>query len=301
VKRVVVVGSEGQDGSILRDQLRGTAAVIGIDRGTVRAEDATWTSSVDILDYPSISALVRSFSPDELYYLAAHHHSAEDAPEPMPALVRASLDVHVVGWTNVLEAIATLAPECRAFYASSSHVFGAPSSSVQDEETPLAPIGVYGLTKVAGMNVARIYRQRGVFAACGILFNHESARRPAGFLSQRITSAARSKSRVRLGQLDAIVDWSWADDTVRAMRAILSHDVPDDFVVATGISHTVRDFAHAAYAAVGLDSRSYVDQDESVLRKKNATLVGNSKKLRTATGWRPSVTFEEMVVKLVRR
>lgn len=289
MKRVLVVGSAGQDGRILIEQLRGVDEVTAIDRG----------DSTNVLDFDSIAELVRARAPDQIYYLAAHHHAAEDVQEPTPVLLRASYDVHVVGLTNLLEATERHAPACRTFYASSSHVFGAPSSPTQNELTPIAPVGVYGITKVMGMLVARLYRRRGLFVSCGILYNHESVLRGTSFVSQKIAAAARAKTRVRLGRLDAIVDWGFADDTVRAMRSILAHSVADDFVVATGEPHTVRDFAAAAYAAVALDWRAYVDEDATVLHKEQATLVGDSQKLRDATGWRPSITFEEMVGKLV--
>jgi GDPmannose 4,6-dehydratase len=149
------------------------------------------------------------------------------------------------------------------------------------------------------MGVAALFRQRGLFVSCGILYNHESRYRPVGFLSQKIATAARNRGRIRIGRLDATVDWGWADDTVRAMRAILAADAPDDFVVATGVPHTVRDFVDVAFRAVGLDWRDYVEEDERVLHKEQATLIGNATKLRTVTGWKPSVSFEEMVARLV--
>jgi GDPmannose 4,6-dehydratase len=300
VKRVVIIGSAGQDGRILRAQLDGNSEIIGVDRGEIHASNATgWKTPVDVLDFESIASLVRSFVPDELYYLAAHHHASEDKPGATPALVQASLQIHVVGWTHTLEAIATHAPHARAFYASSSHVFGSPPTTIQDETTPLAPTGVYGVTKAAGMHMTRLYRTRGLFASSGILYNHESSYRGAAFVSRKIVTAARAQQRVRLGRLDAVVDWGFADDTVRAMRAILNHAVAADFVVATGKPHTVRDFAALAYGARRLDWRDYVDEDVSVLRKEQSVLIGDASKLRTATGWSPSVTFEEMVVKLV--
>lgn len=288
MKRVVVVGSAGQDGTILCEQLR-DAEVVGVDVG----------GPTNVLVAESIEKLVREVAPDELYYLAAYHHAAEDAQGSTPALLRASFDAHVTGFTNALEAIATRAPACRVFYASSSHVFGAPASPTQDESTPIAPINAYGITKAAGMHVARLYRRRGVFASSGVLYNHESTLRAPSFVSRKIVDAARAKKRVRLGRLDAVVDWGFADDTVRAMRAILAHTSPDDFVVATGVPHTVRDFAAVAYASVGADWREYVDEDATVLQKEHITLVGDSRKLRAMTGWSPSVSFEEMVAKLV--
>ncbi len=310
--RALIVGSAGQDGRILSEQLReGGRDVIGLDRGVLTSTDASLAlpASVDLGVRADVEALIAAAMPDEIYYLAAFHHSSEDAFETdLADLFRQSVAVHVDGWVNVLEAARTRSPRTRLFYAASSHVFGSPAEPVQNEATPFAPEGAYGITKAAGVGIARFFRARGLHVSCGILYNHESPLRPARFVSQRIaigavTAAAAARAgkpyTLELGSLSATVDWSWAADTTDAMSRIVRAPAPDDYVVASGIPHTVGDFCDAAFRAVGLDYRSYVTERPGRVTKRLAPLVGDAQKLRSATGWAPTVSFEEMVRRLV--
>jgi GDPmannose 4,6-dehydratase len=213
---------------------------------------------------------------------------------------------HVDGLVNVLEAMRLEAPKCRLFYAASSHCFGSqPAAPVQDESTPLNPDNVYGVSKTAGVHACRLYRNdHGVFASAGILFNHESPYRRAEFVTSKIVRAAIDISRGKrdllvLGDLSARTDWGWAPDYVDAMTRILALDQPDDFVIATGEPHTVGEFAQLAFAAVGLDWREHVEENPGIITKRKLGLVGNPAKLNAATGWSPTVTFEEMIRKLL--
>jgi len=313
-RRVLVVGSAGQDGSILVERLSAEGcALVGLDRGVAQsvggAPDAV---GVALGDRDAVRALVSRFAPDEIYYLAAHHHSSEEGPgADLAETFHAMTSVHVSWLVDVLEAVRQSAPRARVVYASSSHVFGEPSTSTQDESTPIAPTGIYGITKAAGMHACAFYRRRGVEASSVILYNHESPRRRGTFVSQRIVQGARralenehagERFSLRLGRLDAVVDWGYAPDYVDAMLRVarLEPGRAGDFVVATGVPHTVRDFAAAAFSAVGLDWREYVEEDSSLLRQGLPVLVGDASKLRAATGWRPSVTFDEMVEILIR-
>ena len=317
VRTALIIGSEGQDGRILFDRLGAEGdRVIGVGRATVRSantEGAALPERVDVLDPAQANSLIRDLRPDEVYYLAAYHHSSEDpaAQATLPELIRRSMDVHVNGLCNVLEALRLHAPHGRLFYAASSHVFGEdPPGPQQDERTPLNPANAYAITKVAGMHACRLYRrQHGLFASVGILFNHESALRRPGFLTRRIVEGVLD---VRDGKADALtvgdpaaqVDWGYAPDTVDAMVRILRvAPQPDEFVVATGEAHTVSQFADVAFRAAGVDPAGRVRQDPNLIAKarpSRSPLVGNAAKLRTATGWRPGVTFEEMVALLVR-
>ena len=289
----MIVGCDGQDGRLLHELLAGRGYdLVGIARGN---------KAVDIAAAEQVFDLVRRFKPHEIYYLAAFHHSSEDRPIDPIELFRRSQQVHVLSLVNFLEAIRRFSKSTRLFYAASSHVFGAPKSSRQDESTPLAPNNVYGLTKAAGLMTCRHYRaQHGLFVSVGILYNHESALRGPAFVSQKIVQGALAvkagrQKRLVLGDLSAEVDWGYAPDYVEAMRRILRHVRPDDFVVSTGIKHTVRDFAKAACARLGLDWRACVRENPRVLTKKKAVLVGNSAKLQRATGWKPSVDFAGLV------
>lgn len=261
--------------------------------------------AVDIGKRAQAAALIKRLRPDEVYYLAAYHHSSQDAPESGRALFRRSWAVHVDGLVAVLEAIRRHSPRTRLFYASSSLVFGAPRGGRASERTPLRPRDAYGISKAAGMLTCRLYREKhGLFAATGILFNHESPLRQERFLSRKLAKGAVAVrlgqvKEVVLGDLSAQVDWGWAPDYVDAMRRILALAAPADFVVATGKRHSVRDFARAVFSHVGLDWRKYVRAAPGVLRRRKPALVGDASALRRKTGWKPTVTFEQMAARLV--
>ncbi len=294
----LVIGAGGQDGRLLTEQL--TAAgwrVSGLlrTRGDAILADAKLTRDQ-----------VVSVNPQHIYYLAGHHHSSQDEPPEPAELFRASFAAHVDGLVNVLEAMRLVVPQARLFYGASSHVFGSqPATPVQDESTPLNPDNVYGISKAAGVHACRLYRNdHGVFASAGYLYNHESPYRRPEFVTTKIIRAAIDISRGKrdllvLGDLSAQVDWGWAPDYVDAMTRILNLERPDDFIIATGEPHTVGDFAQIAFATVGLDWREHVEENPGIITKRKLGLVGNPAKLKAATGWSPTVTFEQMVRKLV--
>jgi GDPmannose 4,6-dehydratase len=187
-------------------------------------------------------------------------------------------------------------------------MFGRPKTPRQDESTPFAPANPYAITKVAGAHACALFRERhGLHVSVGILYNHESPLRGPRFVTSRIVRGAQMAARdpsykLQLGALSAIVDWGWAPDYVDAMIRIVCQPVPDDYVIATGEPHTVQDFAAAAFGHLGLDWRVHVEEDASIVRgvrPAEMPLVGDATKLRTRTGWEPSVTFDEMVKRLV--
>jgi GDPmannose 4,6-dehydratase len=307
-RRVFVVGAGGQDGKLLEENVARSGGVFrGIDRH----------DEVDIFDPASIGRAIEQFVPDELHYLAAYHHSSEDRAltgSDAGDLFAKSFGIHVTGLVNTLEAVRAHAPACCVFYAASSHVFAGTTSETQDESTPFAPVDAYGITKVAGVHVCRSYRARGLHVSVGFLYNHESSYRGRGFVSSRIVDGACSAREaanrgepftLKLGNLGAIVDWGYAPDYVVAMRRIAarawqSAGGGDDYVIATGVPHTVGDFAREAFSAVGLDFRAHVEEDAALLQKRPGRLIGDATKLHTDAGWAPTVTFEEMVKTLVR-
>ena len=311
MKRAIIFGSGGQDGSYLFERLAtGENIVVGIARTTLhtfgKLEDLP--GSVDILDPIQVMRLIELVSPDEIYYLAAFHHSAEDKTAISGVdLFRRSYETHVLGLIHVLEAMRTTAKGARLFYAASSHVFGDALVTPQNEQTPLQPRCVYGITKVSGIHACRFYRRtHGVKSSVGILYNHESPRRRADFFSQKIVRAAvaiqrKTQSTLIVGNLSARVDWGYAPDYVDAMMRILDFPEPTDFVVATGQLHTVQDFIELAFRAMGLDWRNHVEESAGLIAKAHAiALTGDASALRSATAWRPSVNFEEMVALLVQ-
>jgi GDPmannose 4,6-dehydratase len=309
VKRIAVVGSAGQDGRILTERLVAEGhQVLGLEPTGIAGADAfgpNLPKKWDVTDTACVRELIGVARPDELYYLAAYHHSSEELDEDIPNLWRLSQEVQNAGLVNTLEALRRTAPHCRTFYAASSHVFGIPPTPVQDESTPFAPRDVYGITKTAGIHLCRFYRARhNLHVSVGIFYNHESIYRARKFVSQRIVQGALEAkeakragrtSKLVLGDLTATVDWGYAPDYVDAAVRMVRGEIPDDFVVATGIPHTVGDFVTTAFERVGLDWREHVEQNPALVRRQGTTLVGNSSKLRQATGWKPTVGFEEMI------
>jgi GDPmannose 4,6-dehydratase len=303
-RRVLIVGSRGQDGRLLYERLVGEGdTLLGLDVGAVESTDsaAAPAAPVDILQPEAVATAVKGFRPDEIYYLAAYHHSSEGLPPDEAALLQKSFAINVTGLLNFLAAMHRHAPACRLFYAASSHVFGHTEATMQDEGTPFNPVCAYGITKAAGVHLCRYYRnEQGLFAATGILYNHESLLRRPEFVSQKIIRGAMAirqgqQTTLTLGNLAAQVDWGFAPDTVDAMVRIVRHAAPDDFVVATGQLHSVQEFVEEVFGRLGLDWRQTVREDPSVIRKRSRALVGNADKLRNLTGWRPTVTFSQMV------
>jgi GDPmannose 4,6-dehydratase len=252
--------------------------------------------------YPSIFKVISSHDFDECYHLAAQSFVAESFADGF-----STMNTNINGTHYMLAALRELRPKCRFYFAGSSEMFGKVREVPQKETTPFHPRSPYGISKVAGFELTRNYREAyEMFCASGILFNHESPRRGFEFVTRKITSAvARIKagqtSELRLGNLEAKRDWGHAKDYVRAMHLILQQETPDDFVVSTGESHTVREFCELAFAEVELDYTDYVRVDERFYRPAEVdSLVGDSTKARTELGWKPSYTFAGLVREMVR-
>jgi GDPmannose 4,6-dehydratase len=286
----LVTGSGGQDGSYLSELLaqRGYE-VVGVDRG-----------EVDLASRADVEALLRDVAPRELYNLASPSFVPESWERPDEALRIGALAVGVL-----LAAVARIDPTIRFFQASSAEVFGDAPEVPQTETTPYRPRSPYGAAKACADSLVASYRERiGLHASSGILFNHESPRRPVHFLPAKVARgaaaiAAGRETELVLGDLDARRDWGYAPDYVDAMWRIVQHDEPDDYVVATGELHSVRELVELAFAHVGLDWHDHVRIDESLVRREARTLVGDASKARGVLGWSPTVGFEELVRLLV--
>jgi GDPmannose 4,6-dehydratase len=244
-----------------------------------------------------------------VFYLAAVHRSSSDLASDDPDLLRRSTDVHMLGWAHVLEAFSRRHPAGRAVYAASSHVFGEPTTITQDEQSPFAPVSVYGITKAAGVQLARMYRRNGLHVSCAVLYNHESPLRAARFASMQIVVGALDAAKahregrafkMRVGSLQSATDWGWAPDYVRAMRLMVEHPSGNDYVVATGTARTIADFCRIAFEEVGLRYQDFVEEQPDMLTRVTPPLQGDASRLRRATGWCPSLSFEQMVKVLVQ-
>ena len=308
--RALITGITGQDGSYLAEFLLDQGyEVVGVMRrsSTVNLErighiqDRLTLVSGDLMDEVSMLNVLREHRPSEVYNLAAQ--SFVQASWTQPVLTG---ETTALGVTRLLDAIRIVDPEIRFYQASSSEMFGRVRSVPQDESTAFYPRSPYGVAKVYGHWITVNYRESyGLHASSGILFNHESPRRGLEFVTRKVThGAARVRlglaDELRLGNLDAHRDWGYAADYVRAMWAMLQRDVPDDFVVATGESHSVRELCEVAFAAVGLDYRDHVVIDPAFVRPAEVDLlVGDAAKARAELGWRCEVDFYQLIEMMV--
>jgi GDPmannose 4,6-dehydratase len=310
-KTALITGITGQDGSYLAEFLLEKGyRVAGMTRRTStevheRIEhivDKIEILSGDLLDQSSITAIVNDVRPDEIYNLAAQ--SFVPASWSQPVLTG---EFTALGVTRVLEAIRQVDPAIRFYQASSSEMFGNAVESPQTETTPFYPRSPYGVAKVYGHWITVNYRESyGLFACSGILFNHETPRRGKEFVTRKVSDGvARIKlglaKELRLGNLDAHRDWGFGGDYVRAMWLMLQQDEPDDYVIATGKSHSVRDFVRIAFEVAGLGSyEPYVVTDPRFVRPAEVDrLVGDASKARRKLGWEPQVSFERLVAMMV--
>ncbi|MCS6849873.1 MAG: GDP-mannose 4,6-dehydratase [Gemmataceae bacterium] len=311
MKKALVTGITGQDGSYLAEFLLEKGyEVHGVVRrsSTENFERIAHLASrirlhqADLLDQLSIIDVVRETEPDEVYNLAAMSFVPTSWKQPV-----LTGEFTAIGVTRMLEAIRLLNPKGIRFYqASSSEMFGKVLETPQRETTPFYPRSPYGVAKVYGHWITVNYRESyGMFCCSGILFNHESPRRGKEFVTRKVTDAvARIKlglqSELRLGNLDAKRDWGFAGDYVKAMWLMLQQDKPDDYVIATGETHSVRELVERAFACVGLDWRKYVVLDPALIRPAEVDLlVGDASKARRQLGWKPEVDFEGLVRMMV--
>ncbi len=313
-KRALITGITGQDGSYLAEFLLEKGyEVHGIVRRVALEDpehriwrikhilDKVHLHSASLESYPSIFEVVETAQPTECYHLAAQSfvsYSFEDEFSTM--------NTNVNGTHSILSCIRQRAPKCRFYFAGSSEMFGVAMESPQKETTPFYPRSSYGISKLTGFHLTRNYREAyNLFAVSGILFNHESPRRGYEFVTRKITSAVvRIKlglqRDLRLGNIEAKRDWGFAGDYVKAMWQMLQLGKPDDYVIATGETHTVREFLELAFGHVGLDWQKYVVKDTHLFRPAEIyELRGDYSKAQKALGWKPTVSFKNLVTTMV--
>ena len=309
--RALVTGVGGQDGSYLAELLldRGYEVVGIVHAGSSAAYPnlAAVRSRVelvqaDVLDERALAGVLREHAPGEVYNLASPSFVPMSWSRPV-----VTAEFAAVGVTSLLEAVRAVDDSIRVYQASSSEIFGDPAEVPQTERTRLSPVTPYGVAKAYGHFIVGSYRRRyGLHASCGILYNHESPRRPVDFLPSKVAHAAAAISlgledELSLGDLTAQRDWGYAGDYVEAMWLMLQQDEPADYIIATGVLHSVEELVERAFAHVGLDWRSHVRVDTSLLRGQAELhrLVGDASLARERLGWAPRVGFEELVPLLV--
>ena len=310
-KKAFITGINGQDGSYLAEHLLDLEYdVYGIIRrnSTVESQQSRFTDDIrnkitihygDLLDQSGLERLLDEIQPDEIYNLAAQSH------------VRISFDIpqftvqtNALGTLNLLEAYRRSCPNSKFYQASSSEMFGnsVDSDGFQRETTPMHPVSPYGCSKLFAHSIVRNYRNAYKLHACnGILFNHESPRRSSNFVTNKVVKKAVEiklglSEKLVLGNMDSYRDWGHSKDYVRAMQMILNHETPDDFVVSTMTTHSVREMVEYVFGKLNLDYKEYVFQDEKFMRAEELKyLKGDSTKIRTKLGWEPEYTFETLL------
>ncbi len=310
----LVTGAAGQDGSYLVERLLadGYAVHALVRPGSAPREEppedpsaALHHHQVDVADHARLGRPIDEIEPDEIYNLAGVSSVAQSCAAPvLTAEVSGVAPVALLD--RALRLQRRVGRPVRVVQAGSAEVFGQPSTAPQDEMTPLRPLSPYGVAKAMAHQAVEVFRCQGLFAVSAILYNHESPRRPATFVTRKITSAVAQiaetgAGHLALGNLAARRDWGWAPDYVDALIRAARHTEAADYVVATGRAHSVEDFIRAAFAHVGIDKwRAHVTIDPALFRPADpAVLVGNASKARAAIGWRPSVDFEGIVARMV--
>lgn len=310
-KRALITGITGQDGSYLAEYLLELGyEVIGMVRRTstinferiMHIQDKICIVQGDLLDQVSLIDILREHRPTEVYNLAAQSFIPTSFKQPV-----LTGEFTALGVTRMLEAIRIVDPQIRFYQASSSEMFGKVVEIPQKETTPFHPRSPYGVAKVYGHWITVNYRESyNMFAVSGILFNHESPRRGLEFVTHKVTYHAAKialglADKLPLGNLDAQRDWGWAPDYVRMMHLMLQQDQPEDFVIATGKTHSIRRLCEVAFGCVDLDWQKYVYVNPADLRPADVDLlIGDASKAKQKLGWQPTVTFEQMIEIMVQ-
>ena len=312
MKIALITGIIGQDGLYLSELLLSKGyQVHGVDLSDGKNNTASKINHIldklvlyggNVSDYATVRDLIDKIKPNEIYHLAAKHDLANSLN-----------NYSEIQRTNVnstyyfLNAIKELKPDCKFFFASSSKIFGKAVSSPQNEQTAFSPNSLYGVSKVVGMHLVKMYCDKyDIFSCSGILYNHESPRRDLNFLSRKITRAAArikvgKEKELMLGNIDAKCDWGFAGDYVEAMWLMLQADEPDDYVIGTGEIHFVKDILNIAFEEVGLNWQDYVILDKELFRKEgDCPIVADVSKIKNKLGWRPKVEFEDLIKMMIK-
>ena len=313
-KIALITGITGQDGSYLAELLLKKKYEV---HGVVRREaledqkHRLWRikkikndiklHATSIENYLNLYKIIKKINPDEVYHLAAQSYVSNSFKDEF-----STFTTNINGTHNILSAIKELDKKMKFYFAASSEMFGEVKKTPQDENTPLNPRSPYGISKLTGYHLSKHYKEAyGIHAACGILFNHESPRRGLEFVTRKISySVAKIKyglqKKIKLGNINAKRDWGHAEDYVKAMWLILQEKKPDNYVVGTGVGHTVKDFAKKAFECVNLNYRDYIELDKNLIRPTEInSLIANYSKIKKDLKWKPTITFNNLVEEMV--
>jgi len=308
MKKVIIVGHQGQDGKFLWDLCKKKKfSIIGVGRKRVDCHNIKYNNLVDIKKLSHVQDLIINIKPDYLFFVAAYHHSSEDTLDGPKELYQKSYVIHCTSYMNFLECVANYSIHTRIFYASSSHIYGDISSSKSISESfPWNPVSIYGITKLNGMHVGNYYRKfKSIFVSNGILFGHESVHRKQLFVSKKIVSTAvkiyyGEATKLVVGNLNTLVDWGYAGDFAAAYLKILESENPDNFIVATGKLNKINKFVELVFNELGLVWEKYVIENNKIINRSSNHISGDFTKLKQITGWQPIFNIESLAKKMVK-
>lgn len=314
MKKALITGITGQDGSYLSElllekgyEVHGIVRRVALEDPAARMWrirhiiDRVHVHSASLESYASIFNIISDVKPDECYHLGAQSYVSYSFEDEF-----STINTNLNGTHYVLSSIKRQAPDCRFYFAASSEMFGHAAKTPQNEETPFHPRSPYGISKMAGYELTRNYREAyDLFALSGILFNHESPRRGREFVTRKVSSAAAQiklglAKEIRLGNIDAKRDWGHARDYTYAMWLMLQQDIPEDYVIATGVSHSVADILEIAFGHLDLDYRDYLVQDDDLYRPSEIYILqGDASKAHDKLNWHTQVTIEDLIKEMV--
>jgi GDPmannose 4,6-dehydratase len=310
-KKALITGVSGQDGSYLAEYLFSKGYnVHGVDRSFANLplqikNIISELHEIDLTKRNLLKKLIQKILPDEIYHLAAYHFSSQKNGNVIMPFEPFNT-INLLATNEILDTIKCDLLKCRLFYASSSQIFGKVDHYPQNEKTPYRPESFYSISKAAGNELCKLYRDyHGVYASVGILYNHESPRRPLSFVTSQIAEAAAKAShgvqvRLTLRDLDAIVDWGAAQDYVHAMWLTLQQSCSDDYIIASGVPRRVHEFSKVAFDYVGLDANNFIFQDQAVNKNEELPYIGDSSKIQSKCGWHPVISFNDLVIDMVK-
>jgi len=310
MKKAIIVWAGWQDGTIMLNFLKEKKyAILWIDRSkiiSIGEEFAKYNNEIiDILNSNRIDKLIESTKPDEIYYLAAYHHSSQDILEENNILLENSYNIHVKGYVNFLEAIRKYSLTTKIFYASSCLIFGWTETKIQDENTPPCPNSIYWITKLDWMFLWKLYRDNhNIFTSSWILYNHESEYRSSKFISMKIIQWALDiknwkSEKLTIGDLSAQVDRWYAYDYIEAMHSMLQQKTPDDFIVSSWETHTVQELVEIVFGYLWLDWQKHIMTDKNIIQRKKWILFGNNSKITRDTWFKPKIKFQNMIINII--
>mgnify|MGYP000331683903 CR=1 FL=1 len=314
MKKAFITGITGQDGSYLAEFLleKGYEVYGLVARHAIEDTESHFSrinhilnkihiNYGDVTDYQTIWRLLEKIKPDEIYHLAAQSQVKVSFEDDV-----GTLRINIQGTQNILSVVKEVCPESKFYFAGSSEMFGQAKESPQNENTLFNPVSPYGISKVTGFYLTKMYREAyGIFACSGILFNHESPRRGFDFVTRKITSTAAKiklgiEKELRLGNIETKRDWGFAGDYVKAMWLMLQQEKPDDYVIGTGETHSVKEFVELAFEFLGLDWKKYVVIDKNLFRPLDVyELRADYSKAKKILGWEPKIRFKELVKMMV--